>query len=338
MVLKGLAQVCYCNHSSYSEFQTNIQEEQQKEEEKFREGRKKRRAMGCRSCDKPKMNYRKGLWSPEEDQRLRDYIVKHGLGCWSAVPAKAGLQRNGKSCRLRWINYLRPGLKRGMFSQEEEDIVINLQAKLGNKWSQIAMHLPGRTDNEVKNYWNSYLKKRVMQAQGSIPNNLSANEVTSMSTTDPSSLHHHHHHQIKNSSGSTTTSHDQDANLSSGGSHGGCISAPALAVTTAANEPFDHQHQQHKSFVFSGDWMAAAAAAPESYSMSAQHWPASTASSGNVTPSHAGAFGDQMSGSYGALQQQNSAAATMAGGGYFDLLNMGDIYGGFAATNDDLLF
>ncbi|KAF0934373.1 hypothetical protein E2562_025002 [Oryza meyeriana var. granulata] len=287
--------------------------------------------MGCRSCDKPKMNYRKGLWSPEEDQRLRDYIVKHGLGCWSAVPAKAGLQRNGKSCRLRWINYLRPGLKRGMFSQEEEDIVINLQAKLGNKWAQIAMHLPGRTDNEVKNYWNSYLKKRVMQAQGSIPSNLAAAEVTSMSTTEPPSLHRHHHQQhIKNSSGSTTTSHDRDANLSSG-SHG--ISAPALAAET-----FD---QQPKNFVFSGDWMPAATAeGPESYSLSAQHWPASTASSGNVTPSHAGAFGDHMSSSYGALQQQSSAAAaaTMAGGGYFDLLNMGDIYGGFGATGDDLLF
>ncbi|KAG8057880.1 hypothetical protein GUJ93_ZPchr0002g26665 [Zizania palustris] len=285
--------------------------------------------MGCRSCDKPKMNYRKGLWSPEEDQRLRDYIVKHGLGCWSAVPAKAGLQRNGKSCRLRWINYLRPGLKRGMFSQEEEDVVINLQAKLGNKWSQIAMHLPGRTDNEVKNYWNSYLKKRVMQAQGSKPNNLG--EMSSLSNTEPS-LHHQH---TKNSSGSTTTSHDQDANLSSG-SHG--ISAPALAA-----EPFDHHvQQQHKNFVFS-DWMPATG--PESYSMST-HWPSSTASSCNVTPSH-GVFADQMSGSYGgALHQDHhqssaaghGAAATIAGGGYFDLLNMGDIYGGFAATSDDLLF
>ncbi|CAL9190841.1 unnamed protein product [Musa hybrid cultivar] len=113
------------------------------------------------------MNYKKGLWSPDEDRRLRDYILKHGLSCWSAVPGSAGLQRNGKSCRLRWINYLRPGLKRGNFSPEEEETVINLQAKLGNRWSQIAMHLPGRTDNEVKNYWNSYLKKRVTKAQNS---------------------------------------------------------------------------------------------------------------------------------------------------------------------------
>ncbi|RRT66648.1 hypothetical protein B296_00018818 [Ensete ventricosum] len=115
------------------------------------------------------MNSKKGLWSPDEDQRLRAYILKHGLSCWSAVPAEAGLRRNGKSCRLRWINYLRPGLKRGNFSAEEEETVINLQAKLGNRWSQIATHLPGRTDNEVKNYWNSYLKKRVTKAQNSDP-------------------------------------------------------------------------------------------------------------------------------------------------------------------------
>ncbi|EES11177.1 hypothetical protein BDA96_06G174800 [Sorghum bicolor] len=117
--------------------------------------------MGCKACQKPKVQYRKGLWSPEEDEKLRDYILRYGHGCWSALPLKAGLQRNGKSCRLRWINYLRPGLKHGVFSREEEETVMSLHAKLGNKWSQIARHLPGRTDNEVKNYWNSYLKKRV---------------------------------------------------------------------------------------------------------------------------------------------------------------------------------
>ncbi|KAG6660430.1 transcription factor LAF1-like [Carya illinoinensis] len=122
--------------------------------------------MGCKSSEKPiKPKHRRGLWSPEEDQRLRNYVLKHGHGCWSSVPINAGLQRNGKSCRLRWINYLRPGLKRGMFCEEEEDTILTLHRMLGNKWSQIAQHLPGRTDNEIKNYWHSYLKKKVAKAE-----------------------------------------------------------------------------------------------------------------------------------------------------------------------------
>ncbi|KAL3834443.1 hypothetical protein ACJIZ3_009179 [Penstemon smallii] len=110
---------------------------------------------------KQKQKHRKGLWSPDEDMKLKSYILKHGHGCWSSVPVNTGLQRNGKSCRLRWINYLRPGLKRGMFSITEEEKILTLHQILGNKWSQIAQHLPGRTDNEIKNYWHSYLKKRM---------------------------------------------------------------------------------------------------------------------------------------------------------------------------------
>eukprot|EP00257_Ricinus_communis_P025852 XP_025013266.1 transcription factor MYB53 isoform X2 [Ricinus communis] len=106
---------------------------------------------------------KKGPWTPEEDKKLVDYIQEHGHGSWRALPRLAGLNRCGKSCRLRWTNYLRPDIKRGKFSEEEEQIIINLHAVLGNKWSAIAQHLPGRTDNEIKNFWNTHLKKKLLQ-------------------------------------------------------------------------------------------------------------------------------------------------------------------------------
>nr|ASR18123.1 R2R3MYB38 [Ginkgo biloba] len=124
--------------------------------------------MVCHSCCQ-KQNFKKGLWSPEEDKKLRSYILKYGHGCWSAVPKRAGLQRCGKSCRLRWINYLRPGLKKGAFSLQEEKIIIDAHVVLGNRWSQIASQLPGRTDNEIKNFWNSCIKKK-LRLMGIDPN------------------------------------------------------------------------------------------------------------------------------------------------------------------------
>ncbi|BBG99670.1 myb domain protein 4 [Prunus dulcis] len=86
------------------------------------------------------------------------------------------LHRCGKSCRLRWINYLRPDIKRGNFEQDEEDLIIKLHALLGNRWSLIAGRLPGRTDNEVKNYWNSHIRKKLIK-MGIDPNNHRLNQI-----------------------------------------------------------------------------------------------------------------------------------------------------------------
>ena len=83
---------------------------------------------------------RKGLWSPEEDEKLYNHIIRHGVGCWSSVPRLAGLNRCGKSCRLRWINYLRPDLKRGCFSQQEEDHIVALHQILGNRSVQLQIY------------------------------------------------------------------------------------------------------------------------------------------------------------------------------------------------------
>ncbi|KAK1257255.1 Protein ODORANT1 [Acorus gramineus] len=95
-------------------------------------------------CDKHMV--KKGPWTIEEDKKLVQFI---------------GFARCGKSCKLRWKNYLQPDLKRGSFSQAEEQLIIDLHASLGNRWSKIAARLPGRTDNEIKNYWNTHVKKRL---------------------------------------------------------------------------------------------------------------------------------------------------------------------------------
>ncbi|KAL9680823.1 hypothetical protein QQ045_012602 [Rhodiola kirilowii] len=82
-------------------------------------------------CEKAHTN--KGAWTKEEDDRLISYIRAHGEGCWRSLPTSAGLLRCGKSCRLRWINYLRPDLKRGNFTQDEDHLIIKLHTLLGNK-------------------------------------------------------------------------------------------------------------------------------------------------------------------------------------------------------------
>ncbi|KAK1305056.1 Transcription factor MYB39 [Acorus calamus] len=131
--------------------------------------------MGRTPCCDDK-DLKKGPWSEEEDEKLTSYINIHGHGNWRALPKLAGLNRCGKSCRLRWTNYLRPDIKRGRFNEEEENIIINAHKNLGNKWSAIAQRLPGRTDNEIKNHWNTNLRKKLL--------NMGIDPVTHQARTD----------------------------------------------------------------------------------------------------------------------------------------------------------
>ncbi|XP_074565110.1 transcription factor MYB1-like [Curcuma longa] len=116
--------------------------------------------MGIRTPCCGKVSLNRGPWTALEDQILVSYVEANGEGKWRKLPMKAGLNRCGKSCRLRWLNYLRPGIKRGNISADEEELIIRLHKLLGNRWSLIARRLPGRTDNEIKNYWNTTLGKK----------------------------------------------------------------------------------------------------------------------------------------------------------------------------------
>ncbi|XP_021280302.1 LOW QUALITY PROTEIN: myb-related protein 330-like [Herrania umbratica] len=116
--------------------------------------------MGRQPCCSKVEGLNRGAWTATEDKILIDYIKARGEGKWRSIPKAAGLKRCGKSCRLRWLNYLRPDIKRGNITRDEEDLIIRLHKLLGNRWSLIAGRLPGRTDNEIKNYWNSVLSKR----------------------------------------------------------------------------------------------------------------------------------------------------------------------------------
>nr|AHK05940.1 R2R3 MYB transcription factor 4 [Caragana korshinskii] len=145
-------------------------------------------------CEKAHTN--KGAWTKEEDDRLISYIRAHGEGCWRSLPKAAGLLRCGKSCRLRWINYLRPDLKRGNFTEEEDELIIKLHSLLGNKWSLIAGRLPGRTDNEIKNYWNTHIRRKLL--------NRGIDPATHRPLNEASHSHSHSHH-VQNQEATTST-------------------------------------------------------------------------------------------------------------------------------------
>ncbi|XP_074562136.1 myb-related protein 340-like [Curcuma longa] len=128
--------------------------------------------MDKRISSSEEAEVRKGPWTMEEDLILVNYISNHGEGVWNNIARSAGLKRTGKSCRLRWLNYLRPDVRRGNITQEEQQLIMELHERWGNRWSKIARQLPGRTDNEIKNFWRTRVQKKLKHGECLMMNNL----------------------------------------------------------------------------------------------------------------------------------------------------------------------
>ncbi|EES07893.2 hypothetical protein SORBI_3005G014100 [Sorghum bicolor] len=198
--------------------------------------RRKRAMVSDQLEQEDKKLMRKGLWSPDEDERLYSHITHYGVGTWSSVAELAGLKRSGKSCRLRWMNYLQPDLSREPISKQEEDLIVSLQKLLGNRWSAIAARMPGRTDNEIKNYWNSRIKKKLQQRMN-----------TGGNYQSPLAVHQ--------------TAEERDADMNTGGNpkadlYGQAATTSEVQVhhstTTSYNNSADHPSLPHQLPLFTG--------------------------------------------------------------------------------------
>ncbi|CAN6557845.1 unnamed protein product [Malus baccata var. baccata] len=187
---------------------------------------------------------KKGPWTAAEDQILMDYVRKHGEGNWNSVQRNSGLNRCGKSCRLRWANHLRPNLKKGSFSPDEERLILELHSKYGNKWARMASQLPGRTDNEIKNYWNTRVKRRQRQGLPLYPHDIKQSQHS-----------YSHSHSHSRSQPTTTPQNSLQPNTNNPPSPTFCFQIqsptqthhhhhmPPLSPTTPCLSPLSSPHQ-----------------------------------------------------------------------------------------------
>ncbi|XP_010922970.1 transcription factor GAMYB isoform X2 [Elaeis guineensis] len=188
---------------------------------------------------------KKGPWTSAEDAILVDYVKKHGEGNWNAVQKHSGLSRCGKSCRLRWANHLRPNLKKGAFTPEEEQLIIELHARMGNKWARMAAQLPGRTDNEIKNYWNTRIKRLQRAGLPLYPPNLSY-QASSENQQSQTATEYGHGEKRPNELLQGNTSDLPDVMFESLNAHQGALSYappfPDISVSSMLTQGFGSQN------------------------------------------------------------------------------------------------
>ncbi|KAH7658481.1 myb proto-oncogene protein plant protein [Dioscorea alata] len=167
------------------------------------------------------VDLRRGPWTLEEDSLLVHYIALHGEGRWNLLARSSGLKRTGKSCRLRWLNYLKPDVKRGNLSPEEQFLILELHSRWGNRWSRIAQHLPGRTDNEIKNYWRTRVQKQARQMKIDSNSSLFADAVRCFWM--PRLLEKMQASSYSSSSSTTTATNNSNTSCSSYSMVNGCL-------------------------------------------------------------------------------------------------------------------